>query len=79
MTRAFCRFHHVVLHHPSTSAIENGVLAVADTVRYKKSTGGYFISYFIFGFFHCDLGSYLTDFDPQFITMIYLRGAVEGQ
>jgi hypothetical protein len=28
--------NHVVLHHLSTSAIKNGVLAVADTVRYKK-------------------------------------------
>jgi 5'-AMP-activated protein kinase beta subunit, interaction domain/Glycogen recognition site of AMP-activated protein kinase len=27
---------HVVLRHLSTSAIKNGVLAVADTVRYKK-------------------------------------------
>jgi len=27
---------HVVLHHLGTSAIRNGVLAVADTIRYKK-------------------------------------------
>ena len=27
---------HVILHHLGTSAIRNGVLAVADTVRYKK-------------------------------------------
>lgn len=27
---------HVVLHHLGTSAIRNGVLAVADTMRYKK-------------------------------------------
>jgi hypothetical protein len=27
---------HVVLHHLGTSAIRNGVLAVADTVRYRK-------------------------------------------
>jgi len=27
---------HVVLHHLSTSAIKNGVLAVANTTRYKK-------------------------------------------
>ena len=27
---------HVVLHHLSTSAIRNGVLAVANTTRYKK-------------------------------------------
>ena len=27
---------HVVLHHLSTSAIRNGVLAVADTTRYRK-------------------------------------------
>ena len=30
---------HVVLHHLGTSAIRNGVLAVADTVRYKKKVG----------------------------------------
>lgn len=28
--------NHVVLHHLSTSAIRNGVLAVADTTRYRK-------------------------------------------
>ena len=27
---------HVVLHHLSTSAIRNGVLAVANTTRYRK-------------------------------------------
>jgi hypothetical protein len=27
---------HVVLHHLSTSAIRNGVLAVGNTTRYKK-------------------------------------------
>ncbi|EJF63208.1 hypothetical protein DICSQDRAFT_179224 [Dichomitus squalens LYAD-421 SS1] len=30
---------HVVLHHLSTSAIRNGVLAVADTTRYRKKCG----------------------------------------
>lgn len=30
---------HVVLHHLSTSAIRNGVLAVANTTRYKKKVG----------------------------------------
>ena len=33
--------NHVVLHHLSTSAIKNGVLAVADTVRYKKKVRAY--------------------------------------
>ena len=33
--------NHVVLHHLSTSAIKNGVLAVADTVRYKKKVRVY--------------------------------------
>lgn len=28
--------NHVVLHHLSTSAIKNGVLAVGNTTRYKK-------------------------------------------
>ena len=31
---------HVVLHHLSTSAIRNGVLAVANTTRYRKKVGG---------------------------------------
>ena len=31
---------HVVLHHLSTSAIRNGVLAVGNTTRYKKKVGG---------------------------------------
>ncbi len=30
---------HVVLHHLSTSAIRNGVLAVGNTTRYKKKVG----------------------------------------
>ncbi len=30
---------HVVLHHLSTSAIRNGVLAVANTTRYRKKVG----------------------------------------
>ena len=33
---------HVVLHHLSTSAIKNGVLAVANTTRYKKKVSGLF-------------------------------------
>ena len=30
---------HVVLHHLSTSAIRNGVLAVGNTTRYRKKVG----------------------------------------
>ena len=44
--------NHVVLHHLSTSAIKNGVLAVADTVRYKKKVHD--------SPFHCDFGSRLS-------------------
>lgn len=33
---------HVVLHHLGTSAIRNGVLAVADTMRYKKKVSSEF-------------------------------------
>lgn len=32
---------HVVLHHLSTSAIRNGVLAVANTTRYRKKVRGF--------------------------------------
>lgn len=32
---------HVVLHHLSTSAIRNGVLAVGNTTRYKKKVGSH--------------------------------------
>ncbi|KAF8872104.1 hypothetical protein CPB84DRAFT_708454 [Gymnopilus junonius] len=35
---------HVVLHHLCTSAIKNGVLAVADTTRYRKKVS--FFSFF---------------------------------
>lgn len=34
---------HVVLHHLCTSAIKNGVLAVAHTTRYKKKVGFFFV------------------------------------
>ena len=34
---------HVVLHHLSTSAIRNGVLAVGNTIRYKKKVGLFFL------------------------------------
>lgn len=33
---------HVVLHHLCTSAIKNGVLAVASTTRYKKKVSAFF-------------------------------------
>jgi hypothetical protein len=32
---------HVVLHHLSTSAIRNGVLAVGNTIRYRKKVGSF--------------------------------------
>lgn len=51
--------NHVVLHHLSTSAIKNGVLAVADTVRYKKKVRAH-ISFPFSCFFHCELGSHLS-------------------
>ena len=35
---------HVVLHHLGTSTIWNGMLAVADTVRYRKKVCDSFIS-----------------------------------
>ena len=33
--------NHVVLHHLSTSAIRNGVLAVANTTRYRKKVSSF--------------------------------------
>jgi len=57
--------NHVVLHHLSTSAIKNGVLAVADTVRYKKKVR--VPTPFLIPF------SCLSNYDPQFITMIYYK------
>ena len=63
--------NHVVLHHLSTSAIKNGVLAVADTVRYKKKVC-VDISYSVSFLFHHDLGSCLSilirSLLPRFIT-----------
>ena len=38
---------HVVLHHLSTSAIRNGVLAVGNTIRYRKKVR-FFFSGFVF-------------------------------
>jgi hypothetical protein len=35
---------HVVLHHLSTSAIRNGVLAVGNTTRYRKKVGRLILS-----------------------------------
>ena len=40
---------HVVLHHLSTSAIRNGVLAVGNTIRYRKKVG--FLFFWCFFFF----------------------------
>ena len=66
--------NHVVLHHLSTSAIKNGVLAVADTVRYKRKVRTHIPFLIPFScLFHCGLGSRLSDYDPQFITMIYYK------
>lgn len=53
---------HVVLHHLGTSAIRNGVLAVADTVRYRKK-----VSLFV----SSPLCS--VDFGLQYITTIYYK------
>lgn len=62
--------NHVVLHHLSTSAIKNGVLAVADTVRYKKKVRAY-ISYRVYLLLRLELIP--LDYDRQFITMIYYK------
>jgi hypothetical protein len=60
--------NHVVLHHLSTSAIKNGVLAVADTVRYKKKVRAHI---------SCSVpsrrGLISSECDPQFITTIYYK------
>ena len=56
--------NHVVLHHLSTSAIKNGVLAVADTVRYKKKVRAYI---------SCSVPRHDSYCDPQFITTIYYK------
>jgi len=37
---------HVVLHHLSTSAIRNGVLAVGNTIRYRRKVGCFFFVFF---------------------------------
>ena len=36
---------HVVLHHLSTSAIKNGVLAVGNTIRYRKKVSGFIFNF----------------------------------
>jgi hypothetical protein len=36
---------HVVLHHLSTSAIRDGVLAVGNTTRYRKKVGNYYFNF----------------------------------
>jgi hypothetical protein len=40
---------HVVLQHLCTSAIRNGVLAVADTTRYRGKVSGQCVGYMYFG------------------------------
>ena len=54
---------HVVLHHLSTSAIRNGVLAVANTTRYRKKVIG----------FPCAVGSEADWVSAQYITTIYYK------
>lgn len=43
---------HVVLHHLSTSAIRNGVLAVANTTRYRKKVCGSLVCFLCTGADH---------------------------
>lgn len=54
---------HVVLHHLSTSAIRNGVLAVASTTRYRKKVNS---CYDFLSFPHADT-------HLQYITTIYYK------
>ena len=53
---------HVVLHHLSTSAIRNGVLAVGNTIRYRKKVS-------------CSLcyTKVLTNLSLQYLTTIYYK------
>jgi len=44
---------HVVLHHLCTSAIKNGVLAVANTTRYRKKVGVRYSTCFFFPLNNC--------------------------
>ena len=53
---------HVVLHHLSTSAIRNGVLAVGNTTRYKKKVRS-----------SPGLDAHPTLIILQFITTIYYK------
>ena len=73
--------NHVVLHHLSTSAIKNGVLAVADTVRYKKKVCQYISSLPLrLGLTPHRLRTVVHHHDLlQTYVMIYLRGAAEEQ
>lgn len=76
---------HVVLHHLGTSAIRNGVLAVADTMRYKKKVSFEFEflpsspppwDSFPFFFFDVESGfvnSWLLWSVMQYITTIYYK------
>lgn len=59
---------HVVLHHLSTSAIRNGVLAVGNTTRYKKKVCCLFQSFFCF-----PSSSLVLTLGSQFITTIYYK------
>ncbi|CCL99256.1 uncharacterized protein FIBRA_01271 [Fibroporia radiculosa] len=64
---------HVVLHHLSTSAIKNGVLAVANTTRYRKKVR---ISWISAPFQHsrrATVAGLLTRSSSQYITTIYYK------
>lgn len=74
---------HVVLHHLSTSAIRNGVLAVGNTTRYQKKVciaSNFFASCFIVVFFFIPI---CVDWDwhsywfvwavSQYLTTIYYK------
>lgn len=55
---------HVVLHHLSTSAIRNGVLAVGNTTRYRKKVS------WLETWWFCP---WFTDFSLQYLTTIYYK------
>ena len=65
---------HVVLHHLGTSAIRNGVLAVADTMRYKKKVR--LICYLFFIFWElceCEVLIVKAVSVMQYVTTIYYK------
>ena len=62
---------HVVLHHLSTSAIRNGVLAVGNTIRYRKKVGLFFL--FFFSSVCCDEVALLCTISLSFPFLTDLR------